>query len=504
MKLVSLWSLLPVFALNACLIPVAAKEERLDPDGDGSPFPDDCAPEDSAIWGDDMAERCGDYQVNVCDHTVEQAVADCVWSDETTLADAALRVEGDELYQLEFATLAAAPDMDGDGTGEIVVGAINVMSGGGAVYVFDGETRGETTVAAATTGAIVVGADVSDPGRSVAAGWDGAAGADITVVGAWDEDDGRSDGQENGTLLVHYGPLVDTLTTDDADLKLTICSDEWFRDVRGTALGASAALIPAEDGASGVHVLAGQHRETDPGQTVAWLLRDPAALAEDEGAGRASLHGEGTVLFVHDLEEIWEIWDSPAIGTSVADGGDVDGDGQHDIVIGVSHYTTPSGVLLFSDGVDLGGDGVQPLSEAEAYLFSDQSAAGSAVASAGDVDGDGRADLIIGQNDLYGWGAVIVGDDPGSASYDLVVKATIENGWEADYTGASVVGGLNLNGDDLADVAVGAPGAYSPLGVGVGGGRDHRDRAHGGHHRPPLRSGGRERHGLRPVRGGWG
>ena len=91
-------------------------------------------------------------------------------------------------------------------------------------------------------------------------------------------------------------------------------------------------------------------------------------------------------------------------GTSVAGAGDVNGDGYADVIVGAPQYDAPT----FNEGaafVFLGGAGGIPdgnPTTAAAQLESDQSGAflGSAVAGAGDVNGDGAADVIVGA-ELY-------------------------------------------------------------------------------------------------------
>ena len=102
------------------------------------------------------------------------------------------------------------------------------------------------------------------------------------------------------------------------------------------------------------------------------------------------------------------------VGRSVLSAGDVDGDGQDDLLIGAifgdgggndsgETYLITAVDLAAADAADGTIDGVIDLGnvapQSSSYKFIGEDAndrAGTSVSSAGDVDGDGQADLIIG------------------------------------------------------------------------------------------------------------
>ena len=168
-------------------------------------------------------------------------------------------------------------------------------------------------------------------------------------------------------------------------------------------------------------------------------------------------------------------------GRSVSGAGDVNGDGLADVVIG-ARGADPAGILFAGESYVVFGkaDGT-PVSLAavaagngggfvmygiDMYDFS-----GWSVSGAGDINGDGLADVIVGakgadQDDstFAGESYVVLGKaDSTPVQLSDVVAGTggfvitgIDSG---DGSGWSVARAGDVNGDGMADVAVGALGA---------------------------------------------
>jgi hypothetical protein len=160
-------------------------------------------------------------------------------------------------------------------------------------------------------------------------------------------------------------------------------------------------------------------------------------------------------------------------GWSVGSAGDVNGDDVDDIIVGAPselNPNRPSPVAYVyhgsrSSGLDL--DGARPMGnpsnadwvgnaspEQGAY-----SGYGHSVASAGDVNNDGIADVIVGapsQIGRRGWAYVYHGSDSGlSTEPDWMVDFFEQ---EDSLFGYSVATAGDVNGDGYSDVVVGAPG----------------------------------------------
>lgn len=134
------------------------------------------------------------------------------------------------------------------------------------------------------------------------------------------------------------------------------------------------------------------------------------------------------------------------LGCAIADAGDVDGDGVHDLVAGDWRDAT-GGAAAGAVRVFSGATG------AELFAFYGTVAngrLGSSVAGAGDVDGDGRADLIAGAPQ-GGTGYARVWSGAGGAVLMNLVGDTVN-----DQFGIGVAGLGDVDGDGRDDVAVGA------------------------------------------------
>ena len=168
------------------------------------------------------------------------------------------------------------------------------------------------------------------------------------------------------------------------------------------------------------------------------------------------------------------------LGISVSNAGDVNGDGFGDVIIGAvgadpngsssgSSYVVFGQAAGFSATMDLSNlDGTNGF-RLDGVAENDGS--GGSVSSAGDVNGDGFNDLIVGaagadrNGNFSGSSYVVLGQAAGFAAVMNLSNLDGTNGFrldgvaEGDGSGWSVSGAGDVNGDGFDDLLVGAPKA---------------------------------------------
>ena len=160
-------------------------------------------------------------------------------------------------------------------------------------------------------------------------------------------------------------------------------------------------------------------------------------------------------------------------GGSVASAGDVNGDGFADVVIGAVGAYGGSGQMY----LHLGGATGLASSPATTITGNDgfTSNFGDSVASAGDVNGDGYADVVVGAYSAAAGGRayLFLGGATGLSS-SPAAALTGPDGGDGQF-GWTVAGAGDMNADGFADVVIGARGvgnfagrAYVYLGSAAG------------------------------------
>ncbi len=364
---------------------------------------------------------------------------------------------------------SSAGDVNGDGFADLIVsgaGADNGVGGSGSSYVVFGRASGwNATINLSTldgsTGFRLDGTSAGEgSGGSVASAGDvnGDGFADL-IIGA---DSARPNGTRSGSSFVVFGR-----------------SGGWSSSVNLSTL----------DGSTGFR-LNGASASIDSGSSV-------ASAGDVNGDGFADLFvgaflsgssyvifgqpgGRNSIISLASLNGSTGFrLDRPrdlGIVSSVASAGDVNGDGFADLIVG-SEGADPDGLRAGSSYVVFGQSGgwnaiinLSTLNGSNGFRLAGASArddSGSSVASAGDVNGDGFADVIVG--------AINASVNGGSSGSSFVVFGK-SGGWSAttnlstlngttgfrldgvsafDYSGRSVASAGDVDGDGFADVIVG-------------------------------------------------
>ncbi len=153
----------------------------------------------------------------------------------------------------------------------------------------------------------------------------------------------------------------------------------------------------------------------------------------------------------------------PRFGASVAGAGDLNGDGYHDLVVGAPRALGAGRVYVYHGGPQ--GLRMEPAAVLSAPGVADAFFGGS-VAHLGDLDGDGDGDLAVGAENagtFTGRVMLFLGDPAGVAR---TPSATLSYTGGGQF-GASVAGLGDLDGDGFPDLAAGAPFALNGAGAVV-------------------------------------
>ena len=296
--------------------------------------------------------------------------------DLAALGTGGFRIDGAVEVDGSVEDVAGAGDVNGDGLADLVVG-----SGGGAFVVFGKSSTSPVDLSALGAGGFAIS---PPPGHSTPLGT--CPGPDIgsSVDGIGDfNGDGRPD-----VVVAGPGPLI------------SFCGDTGAWVVYGKA------------------------------STGAVALGDPQGQAEF----------------------LWP-------GENAAGAGDVNGDGRPDVIV----------------GTDIGGNGATVRFAGGGGFSMTGAGTGFSTAGVGDVNGDGLADVAVGAPDAsnngrpYSGSAWIVFGQTSSTDLDLMQLGTHgfridgahggDPGYVGDQAGWALDGAGDVNGDGRADVLLGAPGA---------------------------------------------
>jgi hypothetical protein len=393
-----------------------------------------------------------------------------------------IRIRGESGNDLLGAGVGGVGDVNKDGFDDVIISAWGFDSSGGIAYVLFGH------------GAPYVDVDVG------AYGW-GSRGFRITGMAQDGIGTGLSTtpGDVNGdgyADIVVAAPYADALPTNNGEVLVLFghSASIPFADVDITAFTSGT-------GGFTVH---GRQEDDQVGLSVA--MCDVNGDGYDDviiGAPKADSFGYTNngavyVLFGHstatafqsiDLNDLvamnlgyvmYGITDDEYVGQSVACAGDFNGDGIKDIVIGAPKLDynglTDSGAVHVRLGRSVSTAPDAPIAAANnkyqhIYGAPEGSFFGQSVAGVGDINGDGRDDVLIGAHKAdpanragAGVSYVIFGRSRTGVPPDILISTFISGrygfvvygGNSGAFSGFSVSGAGDFNGDGTKDILIGA------------------------------------------------
>lgn len=375
--------------------------------------------ENSHDWFGKQLSRAGDVNNDGYDDAIIGATDYSSWTGRVyiylggsvmdNLADVIMTGENTENYFGN--SISSAGDVNNDGYDDIIVGEPNYSEGIGKVYIFFGGNIMDNTADFIITG------DNSkhNLGNNASSAGDiNNDGFDDVIVGATINE------SSNSIMYIYYGGNI---MDENPDYVLTKGDNEEWN------VHFSNAGDVNNDGFD--DLIAGMFFKANDQTGAAFIYYGGPIWDSIEDV---NMRGEGT---------------NNEFGYSVSDAGDVNGDGYDDVIIGTPFYAEHTGrAYLYYGGGSI--DNSVDLTFTGTAVYNNF---GVSVSGAGDVNNDGFDDVIISDDNL-GWGSACI--YYGGINVDNNADVIITNVEFGFGSRNPVSGAGDVNGDGFDDIIIGA------------------------------------------------
>jgi hypothetical protein len=403
--------------------------------------------------------------------------------DLANLGPAGITIFGVDAGDLSGRSVGSAGDMNGDGFDDLVIGAIyaaasgNLQSNAGESYVIFGSPSLPPTIDLADLGAFgmtIFGVDADDlSGISVSTAGDvNGDGFDDMVIGAM-----SAAGEGNSKTLSGESYLIFGSPSLPASIHLANLDSNGIVIFGASTLDRSGHSVSSAGDVNGDGfndlaigaIWAAAEENSKPNAGESYVIFGGPTLSPT--IDLANLGAAGMTIFGADGDD-WS-------GFAISNAGDVNGDNFGDLIIGAFRAAAlENGMPLAGESYLIFGGTSLPatidlasLGSAGITVFGADAAdqSGGSVSGAGDVNGDGFDDLLIGAEfaaalgnakPYAGESYVIFGGPSLPATMDLADLGasgiSIFGADGGDHSGGSVSNAGDVNGDGFDDLIIGA------------------------------------------------
>jgi hypothetical protein len=438
----------------------------------------DCNDSDVSV-NPGAAEVCLDGIDSDCDST------DSLGSCDGDIANSDLTItgvsSGDRLGQ----AISYAGNITGTTARDFILGSRLASSEDGAVYIFDGSASFSGT-SSASTATTITGASGERFGFSVAGGTNllggitsdfNGDGNDDLLVGAPNADVG---GSPLGAAYMFYGPIAANTTSSAANAVFTgQVGQDSINPANHNAVntGYAVAFVGDVNSDGYADIAIGDPSKKNSGSTngEAYLIfgrgntfdgSEVQLTSQYEGTNSLN---EASWRAQFGREILSDGTDREQMGSAIDAIGDVNGDGIDDLAVGAYRWDASSGnpnlnnggVFVWYGGTSLTSNATLTVSHTIGNNTADVTIVGSSsgdqigrsLSGAGDFNGDGQNDIVIGSEHANSSaGLVMIVDGSGNT----IAEFTGEVSGDGSGRWVSSLGNIDSDGDNTSDILVGS------------------------------------------------